>query len=342
MKKSSICDQFGRPYERCAAPNVPANFGEISDFSALTPFAIIPQYSGMATAYKNKEYIADIVCPRRQVLTASFVYRTFAQGQFFTVPKTLVNRTGTPNTVEFGSTNTTSTVNGYGLKDIVPMTDIRNAEQVQGYDPLAIATMGITDLVLLDREIRVAANIVFASGSYDPANRTTLTGLNQWSDPSCNPLLAFEAGRKTMLQQPTHFVLGYDTFAALRTNPSVVNAVRKMYAQDGRVTAADLSALFECEVIVGSAFYNTAAEGQTAVLARAWGKHAALISVNLNSTPMGQPTFCFTAQWGPRIARTKFDDEIGLEGANVVTVGEYVKELAIASKAGYLWTSAVA
>ncbi len=55
----------------------------------------------------------------------------------------------------------------------------------------------------------------------------------------------------------------------------------------------------------------------------------------------GGVTFGFTAEWGGRIAGQWEDKNIGLRGGQRVRVGESVKELIIASQAGYFIEDAV-
>lgn len=305
------------------------------------PFIINPLYSGISIAYKNEEFIADIVSPRISIPTITFNYRIFTLGENMQVIDDLVGRTSSPKRVEFTETETEATAIDHGLEDVVPQKDIEIAAKLENYDPMAIASEGITDLVLLAREKR-AADLLFNSNSYASTNRTILTGTDQWNDPASNPIKAVEAGKDAVMHTPTHLLLGSDTYRILRSHPAIVNAVRKMYAIDGIVKLADLSELFELQVVIGKARYNTAKPGQTPAFAKLWGKHASILSLGPGAGPRGRIVFGFTAQWGTRIALTRFDSAIGLRGANVLKVGETVKELVIAPTLGYLFTNAVA
>ncbi|MGC3619679.1 phage capsid protein, partial [Pseudomonas aeruginosa] len=72
-----------------------------------------------------------------------------------------------------------------GLDAPVPQADIDNAPT--NYIPLGLATEQTTNLILLDREARTS-RLVFSPKSYAAGNKTTLSGTDQWSDPTCNPL----------------------------------------------------------------------------------------------------------------------------------------------------------
>ena len=96
------------------------------------------------------------------------------------------------------------------------------------------------------------------------------------------------------------------------------------------------------EVAVGSALVNTARKWQTAALARAWGKHCALIYRKLIADTQGGTTYGYTAQWGDRLAGATPDSKIGLRGGQRARVGEYVKEIICANDLGYMFGNAVA
>ena len=114
-------------------------------------------------------------------------------------------------------------------------------------------------------------------------------------------------------------------------------------ASGGVVSPRAFADLFELdEVLIGESFYNSAKPGQTATMARVWGKSALLFYRNPNATPRMGVTFGITAQFGTRIAGSRPDPDIGLRGGTRIRVGEGVKELITCSDAAYLFDAAVA
>lgn len=317
---------------------------------ALAPFVIQPQLTAIAMAYRNQKMVADLVLPRIPVDSSKFKYTQFALADGFTIPDTKVGRKSAPNQIDWSATETTVSVNAYGLEDPVPNEDIENAASaarttgVVGVDPLARATELVTSLIELDREARVA-NTVFGSSTYASANKTTLSGTSQWSDfTNSNPVDAMLVAMDGLVVRPNKLVLGQATWTKLRQHPKVVNAFYGNSANAGAVSREALAALLEIdEIIVGQAFQNTAKKGQTATLGRLWGKHAALLYIDPNvKSPQGGLTFGFTGQWGTRIAGTIEDSDIGLKGGKKVRVGEEVAEVVSAADCGYLFINAVA
>lgn len=313
------------------------------------PFTPSPQYTAIALAYQNKELIADQVLPRTSVAERSFKWDLHNKSDMFTVPDLRVGRKGTPNEVEFTATEQTSSVDDYGLDDVVPQEDVDAARAKPGLDPLGRATEGVSELIMLAREKRVA-DIVFATATYPNGSKTTVGANDQWSNFSnaaSDPVEDILGAAEGMLMRPNTLVLGSQVWFQLRRHPKVIAAVFGMGGNAATGGIASLQAvadLFEVErILIGRAFINTAKPGQTASYSRIWGKHAALLRINPLAGVRGNDiSFGMTAEYGTRIAGTMAEPKVGLRGATRVRVGESVKELVTASDCGYLFDQAVA
>lgn len=313
----------------------------------LSPFTIQPDLTGIAIAYRNTGMIADEVLPRVPVGKPSFKYTVYPKADAFTIPDTQVGRTSSPNEVEFGASEVTGSTKDYGLQLTIPEFDMLALEGGNSansvYNPMRRGTMLLSDLIELDREVRVS-NIVFNAANYGSANKTTLSGTSQWSDyTNSNPIDAILQAIDAMIAKPNVLTLGQATWTKLRQHPKVVNAVKGNYYGSGTVSREALADLLEIEkIVVGQAWVNSAKPGQTVTTARTWGKHASLLVVNPTVTPEGGLTFGYTPQWQNRLAYTKFDDERGARGSSVVKVVESVTELVVANDAGYFFQNAIA
>jgi len=299
------------------------------------PFPVDTRLTGIALAYQNRMLIADSVLPRTPVGNQSFKWLNFNKADRFTIPNTLVGRKGRPNEVEFGATETSGLTKDYGLDDVVPIDDIASAPQ--GYDPLGNATEGLTDLIALDREKRVA-DLVFDAAQYPTANKVTLTTNEYWDDVDANPLQQILDYLSTPLMRPNVAVFSQPVWNALRTHAKIVSAILGNAGTSGIVTRQQVAALFELEeILVGEAFYNSAKPGQTASYGRLWGDKAAFLHRNrLANTRSAQMTFGYTAQWQGRVAGQMSEPQTGLRGSIRVRVGESVNEIICASDTGYL------
>jgi hypothetical protein len=318
------------------------------------PFVIQQRLTAITMTYRNQRLVADDVLPRIPIVSQAFKWSKYTLADGFTVPDTRVGRKSAPNVIDWTATEQNDGTKDYALDDLIPYSDIAAAQaavDVQGVmpiDPEARSTMLLTDLVLLDREQR-AANLVFALNTYPAANRTTLAGATQWSDPTSDPLGAIIGALDGCVIRPNTAVFGQATWSKLRTHPKITAAV---YPNGGNATGGAtavsrqaIADLFELdEVIIGSSWANTAKPGQTPTLARLWGKHASFIyKAPLLTATEGTVTFGFTAQWGNRIAGTVENDaNVGMRGGTRVRVGESVQEVVTANDAAFFFQNAVA
>jgi hypothetical protein len=314
------------------------------------PFPVNPVLTAIAIGYANpaQSLIADRVLPRVPVGSESFKWTEYPLAEGFTVPETRVGRTGQPARVEFNGIERDGSTDDHGLDDMIPISDIREAERqraagLSNYDPRARATEGLTNLIQLAREIRVAA-LVHSATSYAAARTVTLAGTSQLSDyANSEPIEVLKTAIDgTLVFRANTLVMGQPVWSKLRSHPHLVNAVRGNLTDKGMITRQQLAELLEIrEVLVGESFVNTAKKGQVAALARVWGKHIAALYIDPAATTQRGVTFGMTAQCGNRIAGSMPDPKIGLEGGETVRVGEKVKELVIAKDVGFFVQNAV-
>lgn len=307
------------------------------------PFPLVPALTAIAIAYRNGRLIADEVMPRVPVGSKEFKYAKYDLAEGFSIPDTRVGRRSAPNEVDFKRSDAAGAVQDWGLDDPVPQDDIDAARNIPNYDPLAHATQRVTDLILLDREKRVA-DMTFNAANYGANNKVTLSGTSQWSDyTNSNPIDALDTAMDAMVMRPNIMVMGRAVFSKLRKHPRIMKAVNANEGDQGKASLQAMQDLFEVEqILVGEGFVNSAKRGQNAALARVWGKHVALIYRDRLADANGGVTWGFTAQFGGRIAGSRPDPDIGLKGGQRVRVGEQVAEVITANDLGYLFVDAVA
>ena len=318
---------------------------------ATTAFPLNAELTAIAIGYRNRDIdlIADRVLPYVDRTGKKFSYTVYTQSDAYTLPATRVGRKSAPTEVDFGGALTTAECVDWGLDDVVPNDEMdafaAMIKPASGgpVSPLAKSTSLLTGLIQLDREQRVA-NLVFASGTYPAANRTTLSGTSQWSDQTnSNPVTAIMAGLDVPLFRPNTLVFGQATWTAVRTHPKVLQGVFGSAQTAGAATREQVAALFEVSRIeVGAGWVNTARRGQTPTYARVWGKHASALFLSEDAANADQPTFGWTARFGTRIAGTMPEPKMGLRGSVRVRVGESVLEVISANNSGYFWQDATA
>lgn len=315
------------------------------------PFPVNPALTAIAIGYSNpaQTLIADQVLPRVPVASESFKWTEYPLAEGFTVPETRVGRTGQPARVEFTGTEKDGSTEDHGLDDMIPISDINEAARqraagLSSFDPRARAVEGLTNLIRLAREIRVAS-LVHAAATYATGRKITLSGTSQFSDyTNSDPISVLKTALEgTLVFRPNTLVMGQAVWSKLSSHPHLVNAVRGNLTNKGVITREELAALLEIkQVLVGESYVNTAKKGQEVSLARVWGKHIAALYLDPTATTQRGITFGITAQVGTRIAGSVEDPNIGLEGGERVRVGEKVKELIVAKDVGYFVENAVA
>jgi len=301
------------------------------------PFPVVPELMAVANTYRNTRLIADMVSLRKTVGLKTFRYPVFSSLERFTAPDDFVGRKSVPNEVDFSSSETEASTVDHALDDPVPQDDVLNAPP--GVDPLGEATEGLTDLILLNREIRLATQVMSAA-SYASGHSVTLsTAADKWSTPTTShPIADITTGLDTGLVRQNVMVIGRKGWNALAQHADIVKAINRTGGDSGIATRQEVAALFELdEVLVGDGWYNTAKKGQPGSRVRIWGPDCALIVRNPQANLRGgAPTFCLTAQFGQRIAGAEQDSKIGMRGGQRVRVGESVAELVICDELGYL------
>lgn len=299
------------------------------------PFPTNPDLTAIAIAYRNKNLIADRVLPRTGVNAKQFKWTEYPKGQMMTVPETSVGRRGRPNVVEFGGEERSAECADYALDDSVPNEDIEQARNASSFDPMSTATTGLSSLIELDREVRVASK-VFDPQQYE--HKAALDAGSKWDNNDHDPIPVIGDSLDVPLMRPNIAVMGQKVATKLRQNPNVIKAYNGTLGDTGMVPLRFLADLFELEeIIVGQGRVNIAKPGQPVQIANVWGNHAAMIYRNENARPDRDVTFGLTAQWGDRLAGDWEDRNVGMRGGRNVRVGESVKEVIMATDCAYFF-----
>lgn len=302
--------------------------------SSNAPFPIDPIRTGIVIAYRNDKMIADSVMPRRSVGGQQFKWTEYDKAERMTLLDTEISRKGAAKEVEFGAEEKDGSTSDYGLDDVVPQGDIDKAAGTD-YDPLDHASEALTDLILLDREVRVARAV------FNPDNHgygKPLEAAAKFSKRDAD-LLAFLLEQLDLpLMRPNTLTIGRAEWTQLRVNRSMVAAAHGNSGDKGVVSLEQMRELLEIEhIFIGEGRVNIAKKGKPAEIKRVWAGHAAFTYQAPNvEVPAGTLTWGTTAQYDDRFAGTWYDESVGLKGGYRLRVGEQVKELVIAKECGLL------
>lgn len=301
-------------------------------------FEANPSMTAIAIAYRNPDVvmIADDVLPRVPVGGRNFDWIEYPEVEMFGVPDTRVGPRSAPNQVELSGTKNSAGVADFGIDIPLDNPSIVIAEAA-GYNPRNRATEMATNIVMLDREIRVA-NVVTNAALYDAEQKLAAT-VAAFFDAAADPFEAIDALLDACWMRPNQLTFGHPAWRAFRKHPKVVQAVKGTTTAAGRLTRQEVADAFEVNrILVGSGRVNISRPGLAPSLARTWGQTISGQFIDRTVTPeAGGITFGMTAVYGSRVAGTRKVD-MGLTGGEMVRAGESLKELVVAKRAGCLIT----
>lgn len=297
--------------------------------------------TGVTNTYRNPDYtlIADDVLPRIDVDDDVFKYHVYDEAENFTVPDTHVGRRSAPNQVELEGTETEGSCKDYGIDIPLDKKTIDQAEK-RGRNPRLKAVERSTNIILLDREVRVA-NMIEDAASYHADHVDVLATGSHFDEEVADPVKIIEDMLDRCYARPNQLVFGLVAWRAFRRHPKVVKAVHKNSGDEGRVAREAAAELLEVSrIFVGESRVNIKRPGEQAVLERVWGNTVTGQFLDRSADNNGGVTFGFTAQNGKRIGGT-LPANMGLHGGILVRAGETVAEKIVANRAGFLLQNVV-
>jgi hypothetical protein len=300
--------------------------------------------TNVSLAYRNPDYVSDIIAPPVAVRKQSDKYFVYdAERERFRRTDDLRAPGTAASEVDFKLSTDNYYADDHALVSVIPDEERANADPA--IQPDIDRTEFLTDKIDLNKEIILASRI--RTGTDIPGE--TLSGNDQWSDyTNSDPVAAIEAKKATIMagvqMMPNTLVLPYEVYQKVRLHPKVTDKVK--YVTIGVLGADLLARLFEVErVLVPKAFQNVAAKGQTPSLQYVWGKDAFLCYVPPKPA-LKQVALAYTFFWtvapgsiNGRIVEVWRDPN---RKADVIRVQKYYDQKVIAPGACYIWKSAVA
>lgn len=254
-----------------------ANFPQSSD---LRPVA--PVIDTLAQAYINTEpYIAGDVLPTTPTSgMKAGTYFTINQETFFGDPDQDFERAPKSDYAmwegpQLGSG--TFTCRERGEIGTVDHAQEEESDLPAKFSLRAITLAGLYERQLIAREVRTAA-LMFTTGNW--TNNVTLTGVNQWSDDSSDPLGRIQTAWNTVRGYgvaPNTVIMGQGTMNTLRNHPALLGYLGHHgphHLLDANAFAGILAQHFGIpagRVFIGGAVRNTVSSGQTVTMGDVWG-----------------------------------------------------------------------
>jgi hypothetical protein len=313
--------------------------GTIHIDQALTNFSV---------KYSNGAMIADLIAPRIDVARDSDLYFVYGRQDFRPARDLRADKADT-NFIDSWSVESTP---GYrceehSLADLVSDRERRNADAP--LSPDFDTTENLTNMLLLNREKRVADVLTAAATFAASGNVVALADAQRWNDPDFDSNskddavearidAAKEAVRAAIGRDPNTIVIPAAVAKVVKRDPAVRDLVR--YTDGTLLVNGDLPpTLWNMNVLVPGSVYDAAQEGQTFSGADVWGKHVLVAYVAPNPRTPRTMTLGLTFQSQPR-QTSKWREES--RKSDAIEVSEILVEKIVCEYCGYLIRNAIA
>jgi len=306
-----------------------------------------PLLAQAAYAYKDNSFIADQVAPFYGVKVLHGEYRKFAERTFYDQPETNKGKDTPPARIEWEDTLEDFDLTGRALA--IYLSNVDKDQAVIQYGSEAawrnVATMMLTRLLLIDREITVA-DLYQTSGNY--AAGFTATASPLWSDAAAKLLTNVHTGEDALLTAADTMVIGHNVMRTLQIHPAITGATTvggqrrsQLYPY---VDLMGLETYFDRKIIVGGARYNSTPATSTLTLSRKWADYVTIchLQPDPGGADMSAPfvrTFILDSPVVPNFrgfAVKSVVENSTLAGGEVLMVGYFSQEKIFAQKSGYL------
>jgi hypothetical protein len=231
---------------------------------------------------------------------------------------------------------------GHALHDWVP--DETAAGVDAPIDPQIDATMALTDVITLNKEI---ALVNLLSSGMTPIDLSASTYANAWDNSTgIDPITQIDKAKETIQlltgKKPNKLLLSRPVWRGTRNNPTVKGRVSGALEGIDKtlITAAQFAATCELdEVIIGEAINVTSKPGQAVTSSYVWGKYALLFyqppSPGLRTIALGYEFRWMAGQLGSVV----YTDHSTRRHATWIEAHQYYAQQMIVPAAGVLWSN---
>jgi len=234
-------------------------------------------------------------------------------------------------------------IEGHGLSDLVTKEDYKNV--IEPFKAEEDMTMALATLLWLEKEKGLADQL---GNTAVITQNTTLAGAQQYSDYlNSDPIADFSIARRAVYdgsgEVPNLGVMSWEVWDKLRYHPAILNSLGFKDNRPGGLAEAELaSAMGVTKILIGSAKYESAQEGQTSALGSVWGKNIVFM-VSPEKAAVGQVALGYTVRLEGEAPRKVYKEaKFNPPGATEILVEDSYDQLITNVGAAYLIKSAIA
>ncbi len=292
--------------------------------------------TNISIAYVNTAYIAEQVFPAVPVQNISGKYFKYTKADWLR-READVRPAGTRAARgDYGLTTGNYVCIERAIAKGVPDEIVANADSP--LRPLEDATRWCTNQIQLEVEYTVAARVLGASVWSSSATPGTL-----WSNPSSDPIGDVETATNTVVGaiglEANVGVMGRGLWRYVKNHPDILDRIKYSAGPNSPAIATvnACAALFGVDkLMVGTAIYDTTAEGGTSSLSYVWGNHM-FVGYATGTPSLLSPTAGYVFNYQTRETSRFREDQ---ERQDVVEVRQSFDIRETATDAGYLIKSA--
>lgn len=283
--------------------------------------------TNISVAYMNGNYIGEQIFPRVSVQKKTDLYFVFPKDAWFR-DEVAIRAPGTrAHAADYEVTTASYMAVTYALSKLVPDEVRANADTP--LRPDVEATEFVTDQLLRAQERRIAALVTGSANWAYAASPTT-----QWSSDTSDPFGDIMGGIDGVISRigrmPNVGVMSWAVWKDLMQHPDLLDRV-KYTRPSATLQLSDLMGWFGLErLLVGTAIYNSAAEGATFSSSYIWDDDFWMGYVPPSPALM-TPAAGYTLEWQSRQVRRFRREE---EYTDVVEASHSTDEIISASDAG--------
>ncbi len=300
--------------------------------------------TNVAVAYKNTSYIASQILPAVTVGKQGGKVYKFGKDAFKLHSDVRAPGTRSIRVQSYSVASDTYFCDNHAMHDVVPQEDKDNADTA--IDPESATTEGLTDLIQLGRE-KACADFLFNATTF-AGYTAALAAADQWdnyaaSDPTAKAEEAIELVRQKSGAKANTAIMGAQVYSKLRRHPVMLDMFK--YTAGGVLNEAQVAeALGVDRILIGRAVYDSAKEGQAAVMADVWGKFC-LFAYIAPRPGLRQPSLGYQYLWNTGVnGFAVYREELGIMGGHgtAIEVMNYFDDIVHGADFGYLFSTVIA
>ena len=288
-------------------------------------------------------YISEEILPQLNVVQYSGLIAKYGNDHLRIVNDVVGGKAKYPMVESDVRQSDTYHIESHALKQIVTKEDYRNVERP--FDAERDAVQKLTTHLWLGKEFSLASAL---GDTGVVTNNVTLAGTDQYNDfTNSDPLGDFATARESVYSNtglpPDLAIMSWSVKNVLKYHPQMLDSLGYKDNRPGGLSDQELARALDVDrILIGSAIYNSAKQGQVDALAPVWGKNI-IFTHSPRNAALAQVTLGYRVQLSGQSPRQVFrapQDE-PIDSVKIMVIDEYDMLLTKVS-AAYLIKDAVA